>query len=81
MQQVSLSKAMHCLRAPSACSRCAPPLRGSLWLAISAALWFYLMRLYLSWTSRLLARSSPASCLAAGSCSYGRGFAFGFFQP
>jgi hypothetical protein len=34
-----------------------------------------------SWTSRFLARSSPASSLAAGSCSFGRDFAFDFFQP
>ena len=30
----------------------------------------YSMRLYIRWTSRLLARSSPAPSLAAGSCSY-----------
>ncbi len=39
-----------------------------------------LVRLDGFWTSHMLARSSPAPGLAAGSCPYGRGFAFRFFQ-
>lgn len=34
-----------------------------------------------SWTSRLLAHSSPTSCLTAHLCSFGRAFAFHPFAP
>ena len=42
--------------------------------------WLYLMRLDDLWASLFRASLPPAPGLPASSCSYGRGFAFRFFQ-
>ena len=42
--------------------------------------WLYLMRLDGLWASLFRASLPPAPGLTARSCSYGRGFAFRFFQ-
>jgi hypothetical protein len=44
------------------------------------AAWLYLMRLDDLWASLFKASSPPAPGLSASSCSYGRGFAYRFFQ-
>jgi hypothetical protein len=46
----------------------------------SRADWLYLMRLDDFWASLFRASSPPAPCLTASSCSFGREFAFRFFQ-